>query len=84
MDIAPTTGPPIFRRVLLKLSGESFGRPGEAGIDVAETSRIARQIASVSSRGVKVAIVVGGGNILRGASSAARRSSRKRRPTTWV
>jgi uridylate kinase len=60
--------PPIFRRVLLKLSGESFGRPGEGGIDVEETSRIARQAARVAKSGVQVAIVVGGGNILRGAS----------------
>src|SRR5881275_1655249 len=62
------TGPPVFRRVLLKLSGESFCRPGEGGISVDEVSRIARQAARVASRGVEVAIVVGGGNILRGAS----------------
>ncbi len=35
-------GPPVFRRVLLKLSGESFCRPGEGGISVEEVSRIAR------------------------------------------
>jgi uridylate kinase len=68
MDVPQSSGPPIFRRVLLKLSGESFCRPGEGGIDVEETSRIARQAARVAGRGVEVAIVVGGGNILRGAS----------------
>ncbi len=61
-------GTPIFRRVLLKLSGESFCRPGEGGINVDEVSRIARQAARVAERGVELAIVVGGGNILRGAA----------------
>src|SRR3954447_7362289 len=62
------SGPPVFRRVLLKLSGESFCRPGEGGISVEEVSRIARQASRVASRGVELAIVVGGGNILRGAT----------------
>jgi uridylate kinase len=53
---------------LLKLSGESFCRPGEGGINVDEVSRIARQASRVASCGVELAIVVGGGNILRGAS----------------
>src|SRR4051794_9033471 len=61
-------GEPLFRRVLLKLSGESFCRPGEGGISVDEVSRIARQATRVAERGVELAIVVGGGNILRGAS----------------
>jgi uridylate kinase len=68
MDAPANLGPPIFRRVLLKLSGESFCRPGEGGISVEEVSRIARQAARVSRLGVELAIVVGGGNILRGAS----------------
>lgn len=67
MDTNQTTARPIFRRILLKLSGESFCRPGEGGISVDEVSRIARQAARVASRGVELAIVVGGGNILRGA-----------------
>jgi uridylate kinase len=67
MDSMVTPGPPIFRRVLLKLSGESFCRPGQGGISVEEVSRIARQAARVAARDVQLAIVVGGGNILRGA-----------------
>jgi uridylate kinase len=67
MDTNVTTGPPVFQRILLKLSGESFCRPGEGGISVDEVSRIARQTARVAGRGVELAIVVGGGNILRGA-----------------
>jgi uridylate kinase len=67
MDSTVTTGPPVFRRVLLKLSGESFCRPGEGGISLEEVSRIARQSARVAAKGVQLSIVVGGGNILRGA-----------------
>src|SRR3954462_849554 len=68
MDSAPEYGPPVFRRILLKLSGESFCRAGEGGISVDEVSRIARQASRVAACGVELAIVVGGGNILRGAS----------------
>jgi len=67
MDSSFPTGPSVFRRVLLKLSGESFCRPGQGGISVEEVSRIARQTARVAARDVQLAIVVGGGNILRGA-----------------
>ncbi len=67
MDSTLMDGPLVFRRVLLKLSGESFCRPGEGGINLEEVSRIARQAARVAARGVQLSIVVGGGNILRGA-----------------
>jgi uridylate kinase len=67
MDSSISSGRPIFKRVLLKLSGESFCRPGQSGISLDEISRIARQTARVSAKGVQLAIVVGGGNILRGA-----------------
>jgi uridylate kinase len=67
MDVNVVAGTPVFHRVLLKLSGESFCRPKEGGIDLEEVSRIARQAARVAARGVQLAIVVGGGNILRGA-----------------
>ena len=61
-------GPPVFRRVLLKLSGESFCKSGEGGLSIEEISRIAAQAVQVHKRGVQLAIVVGGGNILRGSS----------------
>jgi uridylate kinase len=67
MDLSINSSRPIFQRVLLKLSGESFCRPGQGGISLDEVSRIARQTARVTARGVQLAIVVGGGNILRGA-----------------
>jgi uridylate kinase len=67
MDSPITAGRPIFSRVLLKLSGESFCRPGQGGISLEEVSRIARQAARVAAMGIQLSIVVGGGNILRGA-----------------
>ena len=66
----PPAAPLLFRRVLLKLSGESFCRPGEGGINAEEVRRIAEQAARVARQGVELAIVVGGGNILRGATLA--------------
>jgi len=57
---------PKYKRIVLKLSGESFGPPGKTGISIDETLGIARQIKQVASRGVELAIVIGGGNLLRG------------------
>lgn len=67
MDPVPALSP-VFRRVLLKLSGESFCLPGQGGINVDILSQIASQTARVARAGVELAIVVGGGNILRGAT----------------
>ena len=58
--------PPKYKRVLLKLSGESFARPGESGISLSEVKIICEQIKRVVESGVQLAIVCGGGNILRG------------------
>ncbi|MFY9253160.1 MAG: UMP kinase [Fuerstiella sp.] len=55
-----------YKRVLLKISGESFCREGESGIAMAELSSISEQIKQVVEVGVQLAIVCGGGNILRG------------------
>ena len=57
---------PAYKRVLLKLSGESFCRSGESGISMSEVATISEQIKRVAQSGVELAIVVGGGNILRG------------------
>lgn len=56
-----------FRRVILKLSGESLADAGGRGISSQEMSEIAGQIHQAHSSGCQIAIVVGGGNILRGA-----------------
>jgi len=55
------------RRVLLKISGESFAHPGERGIAMDEVTLIARQTQKAAEQGAEIAIVIGGGNILRGA-----------------
>jgi uridylate kinase len=60
-----------YRRVLLKLSGESFARPGERGISMDEVLHIAQETARAAAQGVELAVVIGGGNILRGASFTA-------------
>jgi uridylate kinase len=75
-DSPPAVGSftPAYRRVLLKLSGESFGRSGEPGISMAALASIAEQIQRVTASGVQLAIVVGGGNILRGRDFSATKS----------
>ena len=55
-----------YRRVLLKLSGESFCRAGGGGISMSEIELISGQIKRVVESGLQLAIVCGGGNILRG------------------
>jgi uridylate kinase len=63
---------PVFKRVVLKISGEALqGRLGY-GIDYDVTASIARQIKEVKALGVEVAVVIGGGNIFRGATGSAK------------
>src|SRR5687768_11616922 len=58
---------PTYRRVILKLSGESFSHAGERGIGMEEVTHIARQVRQAAERGCQIGLVIGGGNILRGA-----------------
>ena len=60
-----------FRRVLLKLSGESLMGDREYGVDPKTVSAIAREVVEVRRGGTEVAIVVGGGNFYRGMAAAA-------------
>ena len=71
MTTSPESDRPKYRRVLLKLSGESFATEGAFGIHPEELASIAGEIASAMSEGLELAIVVGGGNIIRGAQLAA-------------
>jgi uridylate kinase len=57
-----------YKRVLLKISGESFCKPGGFGIDGDQTKLIAERISRINKAGTQVAVVVGAGNILRGAT----------------
>lgn len=72
-EISANTGP--YRRIVLKLSGESFAPTGERGISMQEVVHIAKQTYRAQQQGVQIAIVIGGGNILRGAQFTAGNSS---------
>ena len=56
---------PVYKRILLKLSGEALLGDEDYGIDPAIIGRIANEILEVRNTGVQVAIVIGGGNIFR-------------------
>jgi uridylate kinase len=61
----------VFKRVLLKLSGEALMGSLEYGTDPERVETITRQINEVAARGVEIAVVVGAGNIYRGLEGAA-------------
>jgi len=69
--VSVETAPPVYTRILLKLSGEALMGDLAYGTDPDRVQTISREIASVHKRGVGVAIVVGGGNIYRGLAAAA-------------
>jgi uridylate kinase len=58
----------VYKRVLLKISGEGFCEEGGFGIEAAELELIAAQCVEVARMGVQLAVVVGGGNFIRGAT----------------
>jgi uridylate kinase len=62
---------PVYRRVLLKLSGEALMGEREFGIDPAVLQRYAAEISSAQALGVQIGIVIGGGNIYRGVSNSS-------------
>ena len=61
---------PIYKRVLLKLSGEALMGAQQFGVDPAVTTRIARDVGEIQRLGVQTAIVIGGGNIFRGLAAS--------------
>jgi len=67
---------PIYKRVLLKASGEALMGDQGFGIDVAVADRIAADIADARKMGVEVGVVVGGGNIFRGVVVASKGGDR--------
>src|SRR6202020_1983176 len=62
---------PVFKRILLKLSGEALMGELQYGPDPGRAAAVARQVSEVHEQGVEVAIVVGAGNIYRGMKGAA-------------
>src|SRR5438045_6447535 len=61
---------PVYKRVLLKISGEGFGHEGGFGVEAGELENIAKQCVEVAKMGVELGIVVGGVNFIRGATFA--------------
>lgn len=60
---------PIYKRIVLKLSGEALAGEKGLGIDTNTVMRIAKEVKTIQKMGVEIAIVVGGGNFWRGVSA---------------
>ena len=70
------TNKPLYKRILLKASGEALMGGQSFGIDVSVVDRIAKDIADAHDMGVEVGVVIGGGNIFRGVAVASRGGDR--------
>jgi uridylate kinase len=68
--------PPVFKRILLKLSGEALAGNKGFGVETERIHAIAAELAEVQRLGVQIAIVVGGGNFFRGVADQARHMDR--------
>jgi len=62
----------IWKRILLKISGEGMCAPGGSGIDPEQVDYVAAEISEILQMGAEVALVIGGGNIVRGSQFAKR------------
>jgi uridylate kinase len=63
---------PLYKRVLLKLSGEALMGDQQFGVDPDVATQIAQDVGNIHALGVETAIVIGGGNIFRGLAASAR------------
>jgi uridylate kinase len=61
-----TSKQPRYKRIVLKVSGEALGTPGQVGLDGGAIDRLAESIVAAAATGVEIAVVVGGGNLMRG------------------
>ena len=61
-----------YKRILLKLSGESLMGEKQYGIDEKRLAEYAEQIKEIHEQGIQIGIVIGGGNIFRGLSGASK------------
>ena len=67
---------PVFKRILLKLSGEALAAGQGFGVDPKRIHEVAAELAEVSALGIQIAIVVGGGNFFRGVATQAKEMDR--------
>ncbi len=67
---------PVYRRVVIKLSGEYLAGDQSFGIDQATVDRIAGDLIAAQKLGTEIAVVVGGGNMIRGVEVSSRGISR--------
>jgi len=72
MPSDPARPLPVYKRILLKLSGEALMGDEQFGVDPATATRIAIDVGEIQGLGVETAIVIGGGNIFRGLAASAR------------
>jgi uridylate kinase len=70
--VISSTRTPVYKRALLKLSGEALMGDQQFGVDPAVATRIALDVGEIQRLGVETAIVIGGGNIFRGLAASAR------------
>jgi hypothetical protein len=74
---------PVYKRILLKLSGEALMGDKSYGLDPDTVRFMAEEIRKVFKMGVQVAVVIGGGNIFRGVEASLKGMERLRR-FTWA
>jgi uridylate kinase len=67
---------PVFKRILLKLSGEALAANQGFGVDPSRIHEVAAELADVQKLGIQIAIVVGGGNFFRGVAAQAKNMDR--------
>jgi len=63
---------PVYRRILLKLSGEVLAGEQDFGIDPTKATQLANEIKSIHAMGVDIILIIGGGNIFRGLQAASK------------
>ena len=63
---------PVYRRILLKLSGEVLAGEQDFGIDPTKATELAKEIKSIHEMGVDIILIIGGGNIFRGIQAASK------------
>src|SRR3569623_1216426 len=73
---SPVMSAPVYKRILLKLSGEALAADKGFGVDNTRVHEIAAEIANVHKLGIEIGIVVGGGNFFRGVAEQAKSMDR--------